>query len=443
MPASTEPIRINQRRPHLILCGCGPGEIIGWAFPILDALGRARKRWRVSLVLWPRLFSSGREASLARDSGRFDTVLRPSEALRFLPSARFSHDGQDPGRPLILHLGGPSLLSLALGRRLRSPVVAYAEKPLSLARRFQRIYCTDADSRLQMFKQSGPTVEIRVAGNLIVDAVQDLRMRRSHRLRNDSATGGVTTIAILPGSRGIQLRNAIAYILPIVKAIKEKAPGTRCLIARSPFVSFRAYEQALEQARAAGIYDRETRLLQTARGTLLAGSEGITVPVVEREEALLQADILVSSPGTNSAEATALAIPMVLVAPFDPDSRIFTGPAGIIERLPWIGRGFKRGLVALLRGRMRYYSHANNRAGREIVPEIRGAIDTLKIADTLVELVNNRTKRERMRSELEGLLGPAGAARLLVQELAACFEDTPAPGTGCPEYPFPNRDQST
>ncbi len=377
---------------------------MGWAFPLLDAAEGAGKAWRFSLLIWPRWLPSRRVEGVARASGRFHSVLGAGAALGLL--ARRPLPPAWGGRPpsLLLHLGGPSALSLRLGARLRCPVAAYSEWPTPWHRDFSRIFSVD---RAACGPAAGDPGQGRClpVGNLLVDAVAGLRRQRAQRLAQDDP--GVA-LGFFPGSRPLQLRHYLPRVPPVARAVAERVPGVRQLIARSPFVTDAMLAQALGGAG---------RILQSAAGEVLEAEGGLRIPILAREEVLVAADLLVCTPGTTTAEAAALGIPMLVVAPFGADFQLFSGLAGLLERLPRLGSSLKGLLLKRMSEGMGYYAYPNVRARRALVPEMQGAVDLDRIADGIVSLLTNRVARQVMTKELVELMGPPGAAVRLVAAL--------------------------
>ena len=362
---------------------------------MLQVLVAGRECWDVGLLFWPRLFLSGREAQVARRLAGISRIYAPAAALAALVGEHLRR--RVAGRPgVVLHLGGSARLSLRLGRRLGLPVVAYSERPETLPAGFDLVCGSDGSARAR--------THARIIGNLLVDSVADLREQR----RRDRQEGQV--VGLLPGSRDLQLRQYLPHIAPVVEAVSRRLPGVRFVIARSPLVSDRMLLRALGRRAGAG-------LESTADGLVLCVGAGVCIPLLEREQVLAEADLLISTPGTNTGEAAALGIPHMVVAPIDPSLPLFRGLPGLVERSRWPGRPLKRWLLRRLTGGVRYYAQANLRAGRELVPELQGPLDLRRVVEQVMELLGDAPLRARISRELTGIMGPPGAAERLAREL--------------------------
>ncbi len=371
---------------------------MAWVKPLLQALEESDRRWQIHLVIWPRLFLSGRETEIARQLPGVFRVLNPFRSLAFVAGGAIPAFSTNPALPtLVLHLGGAAALSLRLGRRLEAPVLAYDEQPGRLPAGFDGLYCTDSRDAV-----SG-AIPI---GNLLVDSVAALRLRRS--LREPSEPG--LTVGLMPGSRALQLRHYLRRTGPVVEEVTRRVSGVQFLIARSPLVDDTMLRKAVGTHSGA-------RLEGEGDATTLMTGQGLCIPLRSRVEVLERVDCLVSTPGTNTGEAAALGIPHLVIVPFDPGLPLLTGLPGLIERSPWPGQPLKRWVLRRLTGGMTYYAQANARAGREITPELQGPLNIERVTECLVALLLDHRRREYISQELAGVMGPPGAARRLVSAL--------------------------
>ena len=422
MPQALSEATHRSAPPHIVLCGCGPGELMGWALPFMDAAAAEAepgKIRRFSLLVWPRLLPSRRVAEVARASGRFQTVLDSTSALRLVAGGQPPKDWRRLPPSLVLHLGGTPALSLRLAARLGCPVAAYVERPPPRTDRFARIFCATAVACGSGGPSESAVDRVLHVGDLLVDAVAGLRARRT-RGAAEASVGPV--VAFFPGSRNLQLRHSLPRIPVVAMAVARRLPNVRFLIARSPFVTRAMLVGALDFGQKG---PGAARILETAEGTALAPGQGPHIPIVPREDALHRADLLVCTPGTSTAEAAALGIPMLVVAPFGPEIPIFSGLAGLVERTPGVGAIMKRMLLHRMAAGMRYYAYPNIRAQKEIVPELQGPVDLVRIEDSIVELLENEESRTLMADQLLELMGPPGAAQRLLAGLESCLPRVP------------------
>jgi lipid-A-disaccharide synthase len=387
---------------HLVLTANGPGELAGWARPLLLELARSRPGWRVTVVLWPCVFASGGEERYARGLPLVSAVLGPRDAIRLLVPGRRPPEGlRDADH--VLHLGGESALSLLLARSLSCGASAYVEKPIALLSRFDGVFATQAGGPARLPRGC------EAVGNLVCDLPGDPPGGRS-----PAAPSLPLRIGILPGSRAEHARATLPFFLEAAALTRDGLPCDLSLVL-SPFLS---------RAQLAALLPEGARL----EGDALVAASGLRLSVVSAPLHRAAADLLVMLPGTSTAEATAASLPMVVVVPYHrPELVPWPGPLGWVDRLaPSAGAALKRRLLPALAGRRRFFALPNLAAGREVVPEIRGLVSPAEVAAELVALGRDRARRAAMSRELHGLLGPRGAARRLAQRLAELVE-RPAP----------------
>jgi hypothetical protein len=370
---------------------------MAWVRPLLQALEKTERRWEVNMVIWPRLFLSGRETEIARQLPGVFRVLNPFSSLTLVAGV-MPVFATNPALPtLVLHMGGAAALSLRLGQSLGAPVLAYDEQPGRLPAGFDGLYCTD----------SGDSVSGAIPiGNLLVDSVAALHIRRSERGPGEAGLA----VGLMPGSRALQLRHFLTRIGPVVEEVTRRVSGVGFLIGRSPLVDDAMLRKAVGTHSGA-------RLEGEGDATAFMTGQGLCIPLRSRGEVLESVDCLVSTPGTNTGEAAALGIPHLVIAPFDPSLPLLTGLPGLIERSPWPGQPLKRWVLRRLTDGMTYYAQANARAGREITPELQGPLNIGRVTECLVALLLDHRRRECISQELAGVMGPPGAARRLVSAL--------------------------
>ncbi|MDI6796646.1 MAG: hypothetical protein QMD09_06870, partial [Desulfatibacillaceae bacterium] len=130
-------------RLRIVVTVNGPGEVSGWLHPFALAVKKRFPQVEIVAAVLPCVYASGMEAAVLRNGGLVDAVWDFSVALRAILNGPSSNGAFSPPTCL-LHMGGEPLLSLALGRRLKGPVFAYAESPIALMGRFDQIFWADS-----------------------------------------------------------------------------------------------------------------------------------------------------------------------------------------------------------------------------------------------------------------------------------------------------------
>jgi lipid-A-disaccharide synthase len=103
---------------------------------------------------------------------------------------------------------------------------------------------------------------------------------------------------------------------------------------------------------------------------------------------------------------------MVVIFPLNnPEVIPLEGLADLIGKIPILGKLFKRWLAKTINQKTKYFALPNQKADKEIVPEIRGIISPFSVGQEVYALYKNKEKRAKMSNELILAMGPAGAAK--------------------------------
>lgn len=200
-------------------------------------------------------------------------------------------------------------------------------------------------------------------------------------IRTDRAPRSRIRIALMPGSRRMEVASLLGPMLDAVSEIAESRPLEVVLI-QAPTI------------------DRvQIDALLSAAGAARAGLPDIEIVAQRRSEALASADLALSSSGTATLEAAVLNVPVI-----------------VMYRLSRATHWLARRLVKLP-----HFSLVNIVAGREVVPELlQDAVNGKAIAAAATRLLEpvmyGRTKEELTR--VRALLGEPGASRRAAQKIA-------------------------
>ncbi len=397
---------------HVIVLVNGPGEIAAWLYPFAAALRERDPSTRLSAGLLPCVFASGAEPGVLARMADVDTVIPVKETMRWIVRGErpptLQREKELPG--CVLHMGGEIWLSALLAKRLRYPLVVYAEDRVRYAALADRICLADTSA----LPPTGRQRTSSVVGNLMVDAA---RKRVPHRAPRDGAT---RVVALFPGSRSYQVRNMLPFLMKVAGDVAGGGAHTptRWIVAQSEFVSDR---------QLAAFADGEpTRVLEGERARLLAGAGGATrILVSERgvrfevrsaAEAMREADLALTIPGTNTAELAALGIPMMLLFPTHHLREIrLPGLVGLLRNVPILGPRLTQAVAeSYLRSR-RWWAHPNRRANAAVVPEVIGRFTAGEIAERVSTLLD--TSLGAVAQRLRATMGPPGGAARLVDEV--------------------------
>jgi len=212
-------------------------------------------------------------------------------------------------------------------------------------------------------------LDARFVGNPLLDTVRRT-LDRGEALRKFGLQEGVTTVALLPGSRKGEVTRLLPPMLQMAAILKKRIPAVQFVL-------------PLAQTLPHGLVEG------------LVKSQEVEVAITRKNgyDAVGLADVAVVASGTATLETALLGVPMV-----------------IVYRLSflsyWIGRAVVQvdhiGLVNLI-------------AGREIVPElIQGEATPERMADEAHRILTDRSRTEEIQkglAEVRDLLGETGASQ--------------------------------
>lgn len=390
---------------HIVVTANGPGEVAALVRPFVHALKSLTSDVTVTAALVPCVYATGHEAAVLAAQTEVDTVWQPADTLRVIRRG-VGGAGREVARPgCVVHFGGEPLLSLALARRLGCPPFAYLEKHVLWARRFRRSFLRD-DGIWRVLRPARCTV----VGNLMVDAA---RMRRPTR-RPARQTPPV--IGIFAGSREPIVCHMLPFFLKVARYTATALPAARWLIGQADFVPLDRL--AALAARLDGApYEGDCAWLEAISGRPMLRSEGgIHAEVCPAGRLMAEADIVLTIPGTNTAELAALGVPMIVCVPSYWLAMVpLPGLLGHVTRIPLVGPTAKHAAVYVYGRGLRYLAIPNRLRRRYVVPELKGRITARQVADCLVTMLGTSTTA--LEAELRSIMGPPGAADRLAHEI--------------------------
>jgi lipid-A-disaccharide synthase len=135
------------------------------------------------------------------------------------------------------------------------------------------------------------------------------------------------------------------------------------------------------------------------------------------------ADLIITVPGTNTAEAAALGKPMLAVIPFNkPEVFLLDGIAGILGNVPLFGRLVKKAAIWILNRQVDLVALPNRKAGKMIIPEMRGVLKAEDVAIKALEMLADKEELKRTGLELKDIMGKGGAAVRIADEVASLIQ---------------------
>jgi len=220
----------------------------------------------------------------------------------------------------------------------------------------------------RIYRDAG--VDAEFVGHPLVDLAVPSADRQTLRARF-GATGDAPLIALLPGSRGNELRAILPDMARAAAIIARRLPGATFVLARAP------------------------RLHDELFAPIAEHMPGIAVAMADQaaDDVLAAADVAITASGTATVQAALHERPMVMVYRLSPLSAL-------------LGRMFVK---------LDTFGMVNLVAGERVVPElVQERFTPDAVADEVVSLVTDSVRREAMVAKLRDVkarLGGRGGAR--------------------------------
>jgi lipid-A-disaccharide synthase len=387
------------------------GELMGWAKPLIEGLKRKSQTAKITVIIPPCQFATGMEKEVAKSFSGVDSVLGPTDYLRsiFL-GIRWSGFRED-GKGVVVFLGGDPVHAVLLSRRLRVPALAYIQKP-RWKTFFRKFMVIDEKTREEFVASGVEPSKVIVVGDLMADAVE-LRMSREEVCSYWELDPKYPIISLMPGSRSDEVRYLTPFFLKVAELVKKEFPKAQSVLILSPFAS---EEQLVNPP--SGKLEKvfpgipESKLVKKKQWKLITNSNVEVLVVTENHYDMMNAsDLVITIPGTKTAEMAFLGTPMVVTVPLNkPEAIPLNGLPGLIGHVPWLGPIIKAEIVKGYSRKVKFTALPNLRARKEIVPELRGIIKAEDVSEKAIELLQDPVLRKNMACELRSIMGAKGAA---------------------------------
>ncbi|MGH7712905.1 MAG: hypothetical protein ACREOG_16565 [Gemmatimonadaceae bacterium] len=386
----------------------GPGEVAAWLYPFAEALRSHHANVRLRAALLPCVFASGQESAVLDGMPGIDAVCTPRATLRWIARGDVPAGFESGGRGCVVHFGGELLLSIALARRLHQPIVVYEEQRVRWSTLLDKVCVVN-----ERVGGVNGNHKVRAIGNLMVDAAR-LRVPRRH-----TPNGGPRSVALFPGSRQYFVREILPFLLRVAAQVERTLPGTCWVLSKSDFITHDELANLVAGSNHRVLEGDTAQWEDLTSREVLVSSAGVRVRVASPAEAMADADLAITIPGTSTAELAALGIPMILALP---TYRLHTLPlpglAGHLGGIPVLGPAIKEAVARTYIRTRRFWAHPNRLAAERIVPELVGPISASDVATEVTASLRANGNGD-MAKRLRLVMGEPGAALRLVDEVLA------------------------
>jgi len=370
----------------------------------------------IILIIPPCQYASGREVDVARSFPEIKYVLGPGDYIKYIflrKSFPFISENKKKNGVCVF-LGGDPFHAVLVSRKLKLPAVAYMQKP-RWRNRFEKFMVLNEEIKNKNFLKEGiASDKVVVVGDLMVDSVR-LQMENGENQTSRYSFLERPLISIIPGSRLKIAQNMTLFFLKVCELIKENFPQASFFLVLSPFLKKEDFFN-LDEAEIYKVFDDipRVKLSQERECYKIITSAGLNVDIITayRYKIMSSSDLALTIPGTNTAELACLGVAMLVVLPLQrPEVIPLDGLAGLVGKFPYLGVFIKRYIIKEYNKRTKFCAIPNIRAGRKIVPELRGKVSPQDVASKAKGLLQNREKRESISKELKEVMGKEGAAR--------------------------------
>lgn len=392
----------------IIIVTNSPGELSSWARVITDSLKKKMPESRIIIVLVPCPYATGRENEIARSYKAVDVVFTPGDFLRFIVLGKTPDNFKFSDKGIVVFLGGDFWHAATLAWKLKFPAVAYTARSNSGWNSwFKFVFCPDERIHQGLLKLGVPDSKIRIVGNLIVEGVKP-GCSREEGLSRWNLDPNKPIIGILPGSRLYHMQDSLPVFLKVVEEVKEAEPDIQFILGLSPFLDIEEVRKTLG-APDSPIGGVGGAITNSGAGLKILTHGGVQVPIMQsmQHDLMNMVDLVLTIPGTNTAECAFLGTPMVVVASWK--ARIPSGGLGfIMNAIPICG--FRKKLYEKVLKRIKYISLPNTIAQKNIVPEVIVDEEPSEITGEVLDLIRDKNRMDRISGELKEAMGEAGAA---------------------------------
>ncbi len=403
---------------RVFLVANSPGELSGWVRPIARTLKEGEKTLKISVIIPPCQYASGMEKKVVSDFPAVDGVAGPTDYLKYIfLGIRWPHF-TDNGKGVVVFLGGDPIHAILLSRRLRIPALAYIQKP-RWKRFFKTFMILDETINEELRRAGVKSGKIRVVGDLVADAVE-CQMSKEEACKYWGLDSKHPIVSIMPGSRSEEVKHLTPFFLRAAELVREEVPKAQFVLVLSPFASHEQLTNLPSEGQEEVFRDTARfKLVKKKRWKLITDLNlEVSVARENQYEIMNASDLAITIPGTSTAEMAFLGTPMVVTVPLNkPEAIPLDGLPGLIGHLPCLGPMIKSGIVRRYSRKIKFTAVPNLRAGKEIVPELRGIIEARGVSMKVIELLQNPVLRNSMACELKSTVGPKGAANRIAETI--------------------------
>jgi lipid A disaccharide synthetase len=398
----------------IVILSNGPGEVATWVRPVVKALAQVfadeLPSIRISVLLSPCPHSTGKEAAIASSYQEVDRVLPAEEFWAFLLWGRTQDNWQWHQRGIVVFLGGDQFFTVAIAKRLGYSSLIYAEWDARWYRWVDRFAAMNQKAIAKVPKSYQP--KFSLVGDLMADVA--LEVKQSDLNFSEPLVG------LLVGSKPAKLAQGVPLCLAIAEKIEQQLPQIRFMIPVAPTLDLTTLENYASRQHnplLPALGNVTAELVSTPhQQPYLITSGGTKIELITEfpaYQSLVNCQLCLTTVGANTAELTALRVPMIVLLPTQQldAMRSWDGLPGLLANLPGVGTSFAKLINWLILRQGRLFAWPNIWAGTEIVPELVGKLAPQTVAQLVIDYLQHPEQLKQMSDRLGVVRGQTGAAQ--------------------------------
>lgn len=367
----------------IVLVANSPGELTSLVKPLAEKFRSKSPDSRITLFLTPCQYSSGKEVEYAKKNLAVDQVVSADEYQRWVLGGQLRAELNFSACGAVLYLGGDLLHATLIAKKLNFPAYAYLPgRHIGWVGFYEKFFVPDHVAYDLFAKQDIPDEKLQIVGDLMVDSVKGLEKNDARKKWHLDPYR--PTLALMPGSRAWEIKHMLPLYEKIVKLLKGKIKDLQTMVIVAPFTTV----ADIEKHARSHVFD-------------------VYAPL----ESATAADLALTIPGTNTAQLALLGVPEVMIFPLDDPKVIpLEGLLHYLGIIPLFGALVKRAVAYAVNKNTKFFALPNIKADRMIIPEFRGRIRPVRVAQLIEELLKDKERLFEMSRELLVSLGAPGAA---------------------------------
>ncbi|MCQ2736588.1 MAG: hypothetical protein MJ234_05230 [bacterium] len=394
---------MSQNQDYLIVTN-SPGELSAWVRPVASELKRREPSSRVIVLLVPCFYATGREQKIAEAFDCVDLVLTPADFMKIAFGGMPKSFKPSP-RIIVISLGGDPWHSVLMSRKLNCKAVIYTMKKADTGKSFAHIFSIHEKLKERFIELGVDGGNITVVGDLMQDGVKP-SMTPSETRKRFSIKPSSKVVSFFPGSRLSHVQESIPVFLKACEEIRENIPDSEFVICLSPFVNFDDLKKFSEKRASYNIDGTWGRI----DGDFLETGGGVRIRIERdiRFDVISMSDLVITIPGTNTAEIASLGKPMIVA--YSWKAKIPSGGLGfLINAIPFTGH-LRKAVMTFMYRKIKFKGLPNALAEKEITPELLVEDSSEELSSLACSLLNDPERLSEISRELLGIMGGGGAA---------------------------------